>query len=402
MNRQILHCDMDAFYASVEQHDRPELRGRAVIVGGSRERGVVCACSYESRPFGVRSAMPMAEALRRCPQAAVLPVRMERYRQASREVFAVFAQYTDRIEPLSIDEAFLDVTGCERLFGRAPEIARRIKEGVLAATGLTVSVGGAPNKFLAKLASEAGKPDGLVVLAPGEVDGFLLPLPIGRLWGVGAKTAERLAGLGVRTVGDLRALGRQRAEGLLGQAGGHLFRLACGEDDRPVVAPGQPKSVGHENTFRSDLVDRESMVRELLDQAERVARRVRGLGLAGRCVTLKVRFADFTTVTRSQTLPGPTDHAPLVHRQAVELLSRTEAARRPVRLLGISLSQLEEAQSGQQSLFGREQRGRQRSLDAALDTLWSRFGAGGVRRGTLLEAEGGSAAEEPAQGEPGT
>lgn len=384
----IIHCDLDAFFASVEQLDRPELRGRPVLVGGSVERGVVSACSYEARRFGVHSAMAMSRALRLCPLAAVLPVRMDRYRELSARVFAVFARFTDRVEPLSIDEAFLDVSGCERLFGPPRAIAERLRAEVLEATGLTVSAGIAPNKFLAKLASEHGKPDGLVEIAPEAIDAFLLPLPLSRLWGVGRVTAGRLERQGLNTVADLRAVSRERLVRLLGSGGATLYRLARGEDDSPVVAPSPAKSIGHEETFAADLWELEDMRRQLLDMSERVARRLRRQGMTGRRVTLKVKYADFEGVTRSQSVGHGLDNAMAILQEGVKLLGRTEAGRRPVRLLGISLSALERTGAGQGELFGDEERRRLADLDRAVDRLRDRFGEQGVCRGTLLEKDG--------------
>ena len=384
--RNIIHLDLDAFYASVEQQDFPELRGRPVVVGGSVERGVVCACSYEARGFGVRSAMAMAKALRLCPKAVVRPVRMARYQEVSREVFAIFARYTDRIEPLSVDEAFLDVSGCEKLFGPAPRIAAIIRQAVREETGLTISAGVAPNKFLAKLASEHGKPDGLFEV-PDPPESFLLPLPLGRLWGVGPVMLGRLENLGLRTVGDLRRLSRERLTKLFGASGEHLFHLAQGVDHRQVETSAEAKSVGHEDTFDRDLWDREEMRRALLDLAERVAIRLRRHGLTGSTLILKVKYGDFTTVTRSRTLPAGLDHAMDIHRVAVELLDRTAAGQQAVRLLGISLGRLEDSAGEQGSLFGAEARRRQVALDQAVDKVRQRFGAAGVRRGSLLDRD---------------
>jgi DNA polymerase-4 len=384
--RNIIHLDLDAFYASVEQHDFPELRGRPVVVGGSVERGVVCACSYEARGFGVRSAMAMARALRLCPKAVVRPVRMARYQEVSREVFAIFARYTDRIEPLSVDEAFLDVSGCEKLFGPAPRIAEVIRQAVREETGLTISAGVARNLFLAKLGSEHGKPDGMFVV-PDPPESFLLPLPLGRLWGVGPVMLGRLENLGLRTVGDLRRLSRERLTKLFGATGEHLFHLAQGVDHRQVERSAEAKSIGHEDTFDRDLWDREEMRRALLDLAERVALRLRRHGLTGSTLILKVKYADFTTVTRSRTLPAGLDHAMDIHRVAVELLGRTAAGQQAVRLLGISLGRLEDSAGEQGSLFGAEARRRQVALDQAVDQVRRRFGAAGVRRGSLLDRD---------------
>jgi DNA polymerase-4 len=384
--RNIIHLDLDAFYASVEQQDFPELRGRPVVVGGSVERGVVCACSYEARGFGVRSAMAMARALRLCPKAIVRPVRMARYQEVSREVFAIFARYTDRIEPLSVDEAFLDVSGCEKLFGPAPRIAAIIRQAVREETGLTISAGVARNKFLAKLGSEHGKPDGLFEV-PDPPESFLLPLPLGRLWGVGPVMLGRLENLGLRTVGDLRRLSRERLTKLFGASGEHLFHLAQGVDHRQVETSAEAKSIGHEDTFDRDLWDREEMRRALLDLAERVAIRLRRHGLTGSTLILKVKYADFTTVTRSRTLPAGLDHAMDIHRVAVELLDRTAAGQQAVRLLGISLGRLENSAGEQGSLFGAEARRRQVALDQAVDQVRRRFGVAGVRRGSLLDRD---------------
>lgn len=387
MPGKIIHLDLDAFFAAVEQHDHPELRGKPVIVGGSQQRGVVSACSYEARTFGVHSAMSMARAVRLCPQAVCRPVRMERYRRVSREVFAIFSRYTDRIEPLSIDEAFLDVSGCERLFGQAREIAVRIRAEVRNETGLTVSAGIAPNKFLAKLASEAGKPDGLVEVRPEEIDSFLLPLPVARLWGVGKVTAERLQRQGLRTVADLRTFGRERLGRLLGGAGEQLYRLAQGEDEREVELTEMAKSIGQEETYGRDLTTMEDLRRALLDLAERVGRRLRQEGVVGRRLTLKVRYADFESVTRSQTAAEGMVHAMTIFREGLSLLAKTEAGNRPIRLLGLSLSQLVNGGTGQQELFGGRERERSASLDQALDQLYGRFGEGGVQRASLLRPD---------------
>ncbi len=398
MPRKIIHLDLDAFYASVEQLDDPSLRGKPVIVGGSEGRGVVCAASYEARVFGVRSAMAMGRARQLCPQAIVRSVRMARYSELSQRVFGIFGRFTDRVEGLSIDEAFLDVGGSERLFGSPVEIALRIKEEVLGEVGLRISAGVAPNKFLAKLATEAGKPDGLVEVTTDGVEAFLLPLPVRRLWGVGEVTAQRLEGLGIRTVSDLRGLGEDRLRHLFGAGGSHLFRLARGEDDRPVEGGGEAKSVSQEETYERDQWDLEVLGRDLLEQAGRVALRLRRMGMQGRCVTVKVRYGNFETVTRSQTLEAGTDHARDLHRVAVELLGRTEAGKRSVRLLGLGASSLEAAGSGQAGLFAEEKRERLRALDRAVDQLAGRFGKGGVRPGSLVASRSG----EKEGGDPGT
>lgn len=387
MQRAILHFDLDAFYASVEQYDEPELRGRAVLVGGRSGRGVVCACSYEARRYGVHSAMPMVRALRLCPEAVVRPVRMARYREKSRQVFAIFARFTDRIEPLSLDEAFLDVSGCGRLFGSPEQIALRIKELVRQETGLTISAGVAHNKFLAKLASDQNKPDGLFIV-PQPPDSFLLPLPLKRLWGVGPVTQQKLEGFGLRTVSDLRQLSEARLDRLFGSTGRQLYRLARGEDSRPVVVDSAPHSIGHEDTFDRDMQRPEDLQRALLGLAERVAVRLRVKGLVGGVVQLKVRYGDFSTVTRSRTVDPGLDSAMAIFSEAKELLARTEAGQRPVRLLGVSLGRLQERHSVQGELFGVQERARQAALDGAVDQLRQRFGDKGVQRASLLAKEG--------------
>ncbi len=397
-SRRIIHVDLDAFYASVEQLDDPGLRGRAVIVGGGGNRGVVCACSYEARAFGVRSAMPMFQARRLCPQAICRPVRMERYRQISKQVFAVFDRYTDRVEKLSIDEAFLDINGCERLLGEARTIATNLRQEVRRSLGLNISAGVAPNKFLAKLASQQAKPDGLLYLCEEDVDAFLRPLPVSALWGVGRVTGDKLSGLGIRTVDDLRNLGQDRLVILLGSQGDHLYRLARGIDDRPVVPESEVKSIGHEDTYAQDIHSREEVCRQLLGLADRVAHRARAAGVSGRCISLKVKYADFTTVSRSRTLPEATDNGSDMYQEAKALLVKTEGESRPVRLLGISLSALEKKGAGQQSLFTAEVRQRAESLDQAIDTLRHRFGEGGVVRGSLLESRPSSAKKESGSG----
>jgi len=395
----IIHLDMDAFFAAVEQRDDPKLRGRPVIVGGSLKRGVVCACSYEARPSGVRSAMPMSRALRLCPEAVVLPVRMTRYQEVSRRIFTIFGRYTDRIEPLSIDEAFLDVSGCERLFGTAPQIAERIRRDVRGETGLAVSAGVAPNKFLAKLASESAKPDGLLVLQPDEVERFLNPMLVGRLWGVGKKTAEELKQQGCRTVADLRKIPQMELRSLFGQWGDRLYYLARGEDDRAVESEREAKSFGAEETFEKDLETNEELLRQLLGLAERVSRRLRRHERAGKVVTLKVRFADFVTITRRRTLQDYSFSEARLFEEAKNLLARTGAGQRPVRLLGLSVSALEKTIEGQLELFGAQDERRQTRLDRTVDDLAMRFGSDRIRKGTLFENPSGEKGFNPLEGE---
>jgi DNA polymerase IV len=387
--RQIIHLDLDAFYASVEQQDYPELRGLPVVVGGSMDRGVVCACSYEARRYGIRSAMAMAKALQLCPQAIVRQVRMERYRQLSRKVFAIFSRFTDRIEPLSVDEAFLDVSDCEKLFGSAVKIAEAIRTAVREETGLVISAGIAPNKFLAKLASAHGKPDGLFVV-PNPPDAFLLGLPLESLWGVGPVTLERLKNQGLRSIADLRRCSRERLMKLFGVSGDHLYHLCRGIDPRSVETATEAKSIGHEDTCERDLWEREKMHQALLDLAERVGARLRRKGLVGFTVTLKIRYADFTSVSRSRTLSSGLDHAMDIYRIAVELLDRTVTGQQAVRLLGISLGRLQNSTAVQGELFDATDRRRLVALDDAVDRLRQRYGFEGVRRASLLEAGSGA------------
>ncbi len=379
--RRVLHVDMDAFYASVEALDRPEIRGKPVLVGSDRPRGVVAAASYEARAFGCRSAQPMALARRLCPGAVVLPPRMHRYQEASDRVFAVLERFSPLVEPLSIDEAFLELTGTERLLGPAEEVARRIKERIRAETGLTASVGVAPNKFLAKVASDLEKPDGVTVVGAGEVERFLSPLPVERLWGVGPKTAERLRAAGAKTVGDLRAWSRDRLVARFGEAGDHFFALSRGKDDRPVVPDGEAKSLGSECTFEEDVGDPGEVRAVLLAHVERVGRRLRRRGLRARGVALKIRYGRFETVTRAATLPEATDATVELRAAALAIWDRWAAEGfQPVRLIGMTAARLEGGPL-QGALFPDGEHERRRRLDGALDAIAARFGKGTVRRG---------------------
>ncbi len=375
-NRTIMHVDLDAFFASIEQRDRPELKGKPVIIGGRpNERGVVSTCSYEARRFGVRSAMPLVEAYRRCPQGIFLPGRMSKYQQASEQVHQIFRSFTPLVESISIDEAFLDLTGCERLFGPPDEIARKVKRTIVEQVQITASAGIAPNKFLAKIASELKKPDGLVWIRPGEVKQVLHPLPIGRLWGVGPKTAERLTELGIKTIGELaiyhagllcKALGKTQAE--------HLQALANGIDDRPVILGEEAKSMGHEHTFSVDVGELDEVEAVLLHLAEKVGRRLRQDGLSGRTVALKLRYHDFTTLTRHTTLKEATNLDKEIYQAARELLRKTYNGQL-VRLIGVSLQNLSHGSLHQISLLGDDQEQIRRArLASAMDSIKTRFG----------------------------
>ena len=397
MPRTIIHVDMDAFYASVEQRDRPELRGRPVIVGADpRGRGVVAASSYEARRFGVHSAMPIGRAARLCPDGVFLPVDMEKYAGVSRQIMAVLAGFTPLLEPLSIDEAFLDVTQTRALFGDGEEQARRIKSRIRTAVGLAASVGVASNKFIAKVASDLEKPDGLVVVAPGGEADFLAPLPVSRLWGAGRVTTADLASMGIRTIGQLAAIPPSHLHSRFGRGGALLSALAHGVDERAVEPFAPPKSMGAEETFERDHRDGERLRATLRGQAERVARELRAQGYAGRTVTLKLRFADFSTITRSHT-GDPTQDGLTVYREASALLDRV-VLRQPVRLIGLSVSGLGPAGEGQLALLGPDAVRRER-LSRALDRLVERFGEASVRPATTLFLKGGfGRGEKPPSG----
>ena len=322
LESMILHVDMDAFYASVEERDDPSLVGKPVIVGGSAEgRGVVAAANYEVRKFGVHSAMASARAKRLCPHAVFIKPRMNHYAEISQQIRTIFEEFTPLVEPLSLDEAFLDATGSESLFGSAANIGRQIKQRIRSELGLVASVGVAPNKFVAKIASDLNKPDGFLVVQPGEVQAFLDPLPVGRLWGVGKVTGQVFDRLGIRTIGQLRQLPIESLNDLFGSSGEHYWRLAHGMDDRQVVPDREAKSISHETTFAEDIADRDVLRAWLTELAEQVARRLRRHALKGRTVELKVRFADFQTITRSLTLPEPTNITQELLQAGAELLA---------------------------------------------------------------------------------
>jgi len=384
--RQILHVDMDAFFASVEQLDDPSLRGKPVLVGGHSRRGVVAAASYEARKFGARSAMPMAEALRLCPKAIVVPGRRGRYEEVSASVFAIFHRYTPLVEGLSVDEAFLDVTASRSLFGDGEVIARAIKDAIRAELSLTASAGVARSKFVAKVASDLEKPDGLVVV-PEDAAAFLAPLPIERMWGVGPKTAPLLRSLGLKTLGDLARAPAGLLERTLGSWGAEVQRLARGEDDREVDPSGEAKSVGAESTYEEDLHDRDAIERTLLAHATRVAERLTAEGLAGRTVTVKLKYSDFTVVSRRTTLPEAVSDTQSIHDACRAALGRFDLGGLGVRLTGVSVSGLSEAGAGQRALFADPTKQRRERLEQTLHGLKGRFGGGAVTRATLLEED---------------
>ncbi|MHB8878364.1 MAG: DNA polymerase IV [Myxococcaceae bacterium] len=374
VQRAILHVDMDAFYASVEQRDNPKLQGKPVIVGGHPTRGVVLAASYEVRPFGVRSAMPMSRAVRACPHAVVVQPRFTAYAEASEEVFEIFSGVTPLIEPLSLDEAFLDVSASVGLFGAPAKIARELRERIAREVRLPASAGIAEVKFAAKVASDLAKPNGQLEVPVGRTREFLAPLPVGRLWGVGPKTDEVLKGLGLRTIGEVA---NHQVEWLfqrLGDLGRHLWELSNGIDEREVVPDRGAKSIGAEDTFHEDLEGAAPLEPHLHAQALRVGRRLRRAGVKTRVVQLKLKYSDFTTVTRRATLDSPTDDGQRLYREAVSLLSRAPLDQR-VRLTGVSAQDLGGAE--QLPLFdgGEKRRG---ALNAALDRIADKYGRAAV------------------------
>jgi len=395
--RNILHVDMDAFFAAIEQRDRPELRGRPVIVGadpkGGRGRGVVSTASYEARRFGVGSAMPISQAWRACPSGVYLPPDIERYARESRRVMNILRRVTDRVEPVSIDEAFLDVTAGARAFGPGETVARRLKDEIRDETGLTASVGVATSMLVAKVASDMRKPDGLVVVEPGEETAFLAPLPVRRLWGVGPRMEERLAKLGVATIGDLAALDPDRLERRLGTHGHDLQLLARGIDEREVHADSEEaRSIGQEHTFRSDTADPERLRALLLDLADGVAARLRAHGLKARTITLKYRDESFRTSTHARTLPTGLDSGNDLFKVVSALFAEVHRGRR-VRLLGLYASHFAPEPS-QLDLFGDEDT--PSAADRVRDEVARRFGKGTLTRASLLgRREGRNPSDRP-------
>ncbi|NEM90123.1 DNA polymerase IV [Galbitalea soli] len=379
----ILHVDMDAFFASVELLERPDLRGLPVIVGGTAGRGVVTAATYEARKFGVNSAMPMSVALRRCPNAIVLPPHFDRYRHFSQRVMTIFHELTPLVEPLSIDEAFLEVGGARKLLGTPWEIGTELRRRVHAETGLRCSVGIAATKFIAKLASGRAKPDGLLLIPLADTLAFLHPLPISALWGVGAKTEERLIRLGMRTVGDVAhtpesTLSRALGDGL----GRKLHELSWARDPRRVTTRSEEKSVGHETTFPHDVTDAVVIRRELLGMSDQVAVRLRRAGLQGRTVVLKLRYGDFTTITRSKTLAEPTDVARRIYDEVSALFTAVATGSERIRLVGVRMEQLSPGGSGGPGLWDDDEDWR--DAEQAVDAVARRFGRGLVRPAALV------------------
>jgi DNA polymerase-4 len=387
----VLHVDMDAFYASVELRRRPELKGQPVVVGGLGSRSVVLAATYEAREFGVHSAMPMMRARRLCPQAVVISPDPPAYAEASRGVMEVFASITPLVEPLSLDEAFLDVAGAVRRLGSPRQIGELIRSRIADEQRLPCSVGVASSKFVAKLSSGLAKPDGLLVVPRDEVIGFLHPLPVSALWGVGEKTEETLARLGLRTIGDIANTPESTlVRGLGAASGAHLHALAWGRDDRSVVPHEPDRSIGAEETFSRDIDDPAIVARELLRLSERTAARLRAAGHVGRTISIKVRFADFTTITRSRTLKEPTDVARVVYDTARSLYDALGLQRARLRLVGVRVEGLGEASSTPRQLAMGGGDEEWRAAEQASDRAAARFGSGAVRPAALVDPRPGN------------
>ncbi len=406
----ILHVDMDAFFASVEQREDPSIRGLPVIVGadpkGGRGRGVVAACSYEARRYGIHSAQPISQAYRLCPEGVYRPPQGRLYAQISAAIMKILRGFSDRVEPISIDEAFVDATGSQRLFGSPTQIALRIKHQIQQDQQLSASIGVASNKFLAKIASDLEKPDGLVMVTPGKEADFLRDLPVRRMWGVGPKTEARLLQLGIKTIGDVGRHSEEYWDRRFGRHGVHLWRLSQGQDDRHVIAHQGFKSLSHERTFSEDTADLELISKTLLQLSEDVSRRSRKNSAQGRCVTLKWRYSDFSTLSRQTTLREPTSDPLVIFRAAWKLVQQLKPFPQRIRLVGISLSRFEPAPISQLVLFDKSRLGEgvqgskgpipkpeagpgdpQNELNHCIDAINQKFGSGKVQRASLLDRE---------------
>ncbi len=383
--RVIAHIDMDAFFAAVEVLDNPALKGKPVIVGGDMRRGVASAASYEARAFGVHSAMPLFRARRLCPDGVFLPVRMERYAEVSHVVMRCLEEFSPLVEQVSVDEAFVDLTGTEQLLGPPERAARAIKARIWEATSLTCSVGVSVSKLLAKVVSEMNKPDGLTIVPPSEVEAFLKALPVGKVPGVGRKSEAELAKIGIERVGDIAKFTPEWLEERFGKYGAWLVEVASGDEGSPVVPYSEPKSVSAEDTLAEDTDDREILKKFLLEQSERIGRRLREEGFQGRTVTLKLKHSDFKQITRSETLREPTQLGETVYREAVKLLN-AYAPRSKVRLVGVGVSNLEPAEApAQMSLFddSKASLAKWEKVEKAADEIARRFGSRAVKRGSL-------------------
>jgi DNA polymerase-4 len=389
--RWILHVDMDAFFAAVEQRDHPELRGKPVIIGadpqGGSGRGVVSTCSYEARKFGVHSAMPVSRAYRLCPNGIFVPPNGRLYREVSHAVFEIFNRFSDMVEPISVDEAFIDVTGSLALFGSAEKIARQIKQQIHDEQGITASVGIAPNKYLAKIASDLEKPDGLVIVDADAIDAFLAPLDIKRLWGAGEKTVERMRAAGINTIGDLARLSEDLLDKKFGKMGRHFYRLAHGLDERPVEGGHEAKSVSNEMTFGEDTFDTELIERTLFRLCEKVGYRLRQDNLRGRTIHLKLRYEGFDTITRNRTLDHNTNATQTIYEVVSELFHKNYQKSRKVRLLGAGVSGFDEKPGVQLSLFD-QKKDDLSPIDLLEDQIKKRFGKDAAVRAESLGNKG--------------
>lgn len=387
MERKIIHVDMDAFFAAVEQRDNQELVGKPVIIGGkAQSRGVVSTASYEARKFGVHSAMPLVQAYRLCPQGVFIPPNHKKYSRVSDSIMEIFKFYTPLVEALSLDEAFLDVTGSQRLFGSAEKIAKEIKGRIKSEVGLIASIGIAPNKFLAKIASDLEKPDGFVIVRAEDIEKKIWPLSIKKLWGIGKKSGQKLLELNIKTIGQLARSNPQLLKRTLGSWGVEVHQLANGIDYRPVVPEREAQSIGRERTFPEDITNIDLLKKILLDLSQDVGWRLRRAGLKGRTITIKLKFHDFKTITRSHTLPEKINQDNIIYQEGVRLLETNYTGEKSLRLLGVTVSGFskEDGLEGQFSLFA-ERNDKSAELYKALDKVNSKYGRGAITRARLLE-----------------
>lgn len=388
-NKQvILHIDMDAFFAAIEELDHPEYCGKPVVVGADpkdgKGRGVVSTCNYEARKYGIHSGMPISRAYKRCPQAVYVFPRMRRYVEMSRRIHAIFNDFSPMVEPISIDEAFLDVSGCIRLFGEPIKIAREIKKKILEKTGLTASVGVAPNKFIAKIASDLDKPDGLVVVEPEEVLDFLFPLPISKMWGVGVKTEKKLKSIGIDTIGKLAKLPRNQVVKKMGNVGLHFWNLANGIDDRDVEISRKVKSVSLENTFMDDVGDDSILIETITGLADNVSRILRNKTYKGKTVTLKIRLQDFSTFTRSHSYNSFIDSSEIITQTCLSLYKQFDRKEKKIRLLGVAVSNFNTECGDQLGLFDVNNRDDQK-IDQLIDKVQDKFGADSIKKASIMD-----------------
>lgn len=385
----ILHVDMDAFYASIEERENPELRGKAVVVGGSPGgRGVVSTANYEARKFGVHSAMAASKAKRLCPHAIFVRPQMDLYVDVSRHIRSIFQRYTPEIEPLSLDEAFLDVSGCVKLFGSAQKIGREIQDAIASELNLPASVGVAENKFLAKLASDLEKPKGFTVITPETMHEILDPLPVSKIWGIGKVTQRKFTNVGINTFGQLRILAREQAAQVFGNMGEHFWCLANGLDHRQVISERRAKSISHETTFPEDVSDLEILQAHMLNLTEQVGQRLRSRSWTGKTLTIKVRFSDFQTISRSRTFESPTNSTDQMWDAANTLLQHAlPMSRLPVRLIGVGVNRFEQAKAKQLELFGVSGESASNGVDSTADLIRDKFGKGALQRASTLKTK---------------